>query len=54
LVEKWIPYDLLWELRFLGFEYAMRLRGNEGYYPKKIESKKFWSTMMILDPYKKN
>jgi hypothetical protein len=32
----------------------MRLRRNEKYYPKEIESKKFSSIMMILDPYKKN
>jgi hypothetical protein len=32
----------------------MKLRGNEEYYPKKIESKGFWSTMMIIDPYEKN
>jgi hypothetical protein len=38
---------LSWTLRFLGFEYAMRLRGNEEYYPEKIESKEFSSTKMI-------
>jgi hypothetical protein len=32
----------------------MRLRGNEKYYLEEIESKELWSTMMILDPYKKN
>jgi hypothetical protein len=31
----------------------MRLRGNEKYYPEKIESKEFSSIMMILDPYPK-
>jgi hypothetical protein len=41
-------------LRFFGFEYAMRLKGNEEYYPREIESKEFSSKMMILDPYKKN
>jgi hypothetical protein len=40
--------------KFLGFEYTMKLRGNEEYYPKEIESKEFWSIVMILDPYKKN
>jgi hypothetical protein len=28
-VENWIPCNLLLTLRFLGFENAMRLRGNE-------------------------
>jgi hypothetical protein len=32
----------------------MRLRGNEKYCLEEIESKELWSTMMILDPYKKN
>jgi hypothetical protein len=32
----------------------MRLRRNEKYCLEEIESKEFWSTMMILDPYKKN
>jgi len=54
LVDKWIPCDLLWTHKFLGSEYTMRMRGNEEYCPKEIESKEFWSTMMILDPYKKN
>jgi hypothetical protein len=54
LVDKWIPRDLLWTHKFLGSEYTMRLKGNEEYCPKEIESKAFWSTMMILDPYKKN
>ncbi len=31
----------------------MRLRGNEEYCPQEIESKELWSTMIILDPYKK-
>jgi hypothetical protein len=31
----------------------MKLRGNEEYCPEEIESKKFWSTMIIPDPYKK-
>jgi len=35
------------------FKYAMRLRGNEEYCPKEIESKEFSSIMMILDPYQK-
>ncbi len=39
LVDKWIPCNLLWTPRFLGSEYAMRLRGNEEYCPKEIESK---------------
>jgi hypothetical protein len=54
LVKKWIPFDLLWTLKILKFEYAMRLRWNEEYCPKKIKSKELWSTMMISDPYKKN
>jgi hypothetical protein len=54
LVDKWIPCDLLWTPKFLRSECTMRLRGNEECYPEEIESKKFWSTMMILDPYKKN
>jgi hypothetical protein len=33
LVEKWIPCNLLLTPRFLGFENAMRLRGNEEYFP---------------------
>jgi hypothetical protein len=41
LVEKWIPCDLLWTPRFFGFEYAMRLRGNEEYCLEEIESKEF-------------
>jgi hypothetical protein len=41
LVEKWIPCDLLWTPRLLQSEYAMRLRGNEKYCPKEIESKEF-------------
>jgi hypothetical protein len=45
--------DLLWTPTFVGFEYAMRLRGSEEYYPKEIESKEFWSIMIILNPYKK-
>jgi hypothetical protein len=45
---------LSWTLRFLGFKYAMRLRGNEEYYLEEIESKEFSSIMMILDPYKRN
>jgi hypothetical protein len=53
LVEKWIPCDLLWTTRFLGFKYTMRLRRNEEYCPKEIESKELWSTMMILDSYNK-
>jgi hypothetical protein len=52
LVKTWIPCDLLRTLRFLGFEYTMRLKGNEKYCPKEIESKELWSTIMILDPYK--
>jgi hypothetical protein len=32
----------------------MKLKRNEKCYPEEIESKEFWSTMMILDPYKKN
>jgi hypothetical protein len=33
----------------------MKLRGNEKYYPKEIESKGFWSTiLMIINPYEKN
>jgi hypothetical protein len=32
----------------------MRLKGNEKYCPKEIESKEFWSTMMISNPYKKS
>ncbi len=31
----------------------MRLRGNEEYSPKEIESKEFWSIMMIPNPYGK-
>jgi hypothetical protein len=54
LVERWIPCDLLWTSRYLGFEYTMRLKGNEKYCPKEIESKEFRSTMMISDPYKKS
>jgi hypothetical protein len=54
LGENWIPCDLLWILRFVGFECAMRLKGIEEYCPKKIESKKFWSTMIIPNPYKKH
>jgi hypothetical protein len=54
LVKKWIPCDLLWTSRFLGFEYTMRLRGNEKYCLKEIESKELWSRMMISNPYKKN
>jgi len=54
LVDKWIPCDLLRTFNFLGFECTMRLKGNEECCPEEIESKEFWSTMMILDPYKKN
>jgi hypothetical protein len=54
LVDKWIPCDLLWTSKFLGSECTMRLKGNEECCQKEIESKEFWSTMMILDPYKKN
>jgi hypothetical protein len=54
LVEKWIPCDFLWTFRFLGFEYTMKLKGNEKYCLGEIESKELWSTMMILDSYKKN
>jgi hypothetical protein len=50
----WIPCDLLWTSRFLGFEYTMRLKGDEKYCPEEIESKELWSIMMISDPYKKN
>jgi len=46
--------DLSWIPRFVGFEYVMRLKGNEEYCPKEIESKEFWSTMIILNPYKKH
>jgi hypothetical protein len=35
-VEKWIPCNLLWTPRILGFEYAMRLRGNEEYCLEKF------------------
>ncbi len=52
--KKWIPCDLWWTSRFVGYEYIMRLRGNEKYCLEEIESKELWSTMMILDPYKKN
>jgi hypothetical protein len=41
LVEKWIPCDLLWTPKFLGFEYTMRLRGNEEYFQKKLSQKNF-------------
>jgi hypothetical protein len=44
---------MLWTPRFIGSEYAMRLKGNEKYCPKEIESKKFWSTMIIPNPYEK-
>jgi hypothetical protein len=53
LVNKWIPFDLLWTPRFLRSKFAKRLKGNEEYFPKGIESKKLWSTMIILNPYKK-
>jgi hypothetical protein len=33
LVKKWIPCNLLWTLRFLRSEYAMRLKRNEKYCP---------------------
>jgi hypothetical protein len=39
LVEKWIPCDLLWTSRILGFEYTMRLKRNEKYCPEEFESK---------------
>jgi hypothetical protein len=54
LVEKWIPCGFLWTFRFLGFDYIMKLKGNEKYCLEKIESKELWSTMMISYPYKKN
>jgi hypothetical protein len=38
---------LLWTPRFLRYEYAMRLKGNEEYCPKDIDSKEFWSTIII-------
>jgi hypothetical protein len=41
VVDQWIPCDLLWTSRFLGSKYTMRLKRNEKYYPKEIESKKF-------------
>jgi hypothetical protein len=37
--ENWIPCNFSWTLRFLGSEYAMRLRGNGQYYLEEIESK---------------
>jgi hypothetical protein len=30
---------LSWTPKILGYEYAMRLKGNEEYYPEEIESK---------------
>ncbi len=46
-IKKWIPCNLLWTPRFLGFEYAMRLRGNEEYCPKK----KLIKRIMVYNDY---
>jgi hypothetical protein len=35
----------------MGFEYVVRTRGSEEYIFETIESKEFWSTIMILDLY---
>jgi hypothetical protein len=53
LVKKWIPCDLLWTLKFVGFEFAMRLKGNEEYCPKEIEEKINSSTLIILEKLRK-
>jgi len=29
LIEKWMPSDMLWAPRFMGFEYVMKTRRNE-------------------------
>ncbi len=42
--------DMLWAPRSTGFEYVMKTRSEE-YISKIIESKEFWSTVMILELY---
>ncbi len=46
-----MPSDILWALRFTSSEYVMRTRGNEKYLCHIIESKFFWSTVMISNLY---
>ncbi len=38
---------MLWAPRSMSFEYVMRTRGNEEYIYELIESKEFWSIVMI-------
>jgi hypothetical protein len=47
LIEKWIPSDMLWAPRFTSLKYVTRTRGSEEYISEIIESKEFWSTVMI-------
>ncbi len=50
-IEKWMPSDMFWALRSTCFEYVMRIKGNEEYIFEIIESKEFWSIIMILELY---
>jgi hypothetical protein len=47
LIEKWIPSDMLWAPRSMGSEYVMKKRRSEEYISEIIESKEFWSKVMI-------
>jgi hypothetical protein len=46
-----MPNNMLWAPRFTSFEYVMRTRGNKEYMFKIIESKEFWSIVMIPNLY---
>jgi hypothetical protein len=40
---------MFWTLVIIGFEYTIRLRGDEEYHPKRIENKEF----LLPNPYEK-
>ncbi len=50
LIKKWMPSDMLWAPRSTSFEYVMRPRSEE-YIFEMIESKEFWSIVMIPELY---
>jgi hypothetical protein len=47
-----MPSDMLWAPRFTSSEYVMRTKGVEEYISKMIESKEFWSIVMVPNFYK--
>jgi branched-subunit amino acid transport protein AzlD len=53
LIEKWMPFDLMWVLKCLNFKYVLRLKGNEKYCYEEIMLEEFWLELLISDPHEK-